>query len=46
MNTDEARLKPERIFTTSKAGTKGFVSLLSPETMPSASPPATMSAAK
>ena len=30
MKTDEARLQPGRSLTTSKAGTKGLVSLLRP----------------
>ena len=37
---------PGRILTISKAGMKGLVSLLSPDTMPVASPASTASAAK
>jgi hypothetical protein len=46
MKTDEARLKPSRRRTISKAGTKGLVRLSSPETNPSASPACTIRAAK
>ena len=37
---------PGRIFTISNAGMNGFVSLLSPQTMPDASPARTASAPK
>ena len=44
--TEEARFMPWRILTISKAGMKGFVSLLSPETKPTASPARTARAPK
>jgi hypothetical protein len=44
--TEDARLNPGRILMISKAGRKGFVSLLSPDTKPVASPERTARAAK
>ena len=44
--TDDTRLIPGLVFTTSKAGRNGLVSLLSPDTIPSASPARTSNAPK